>query len=259
MPIVVHNRTPSDVLSEIPAKDEDEYWHTVESMEVTYATITKAQQDYLADVSAALEGCANSVSTAQIQYDQGVKAIQGKLKTMNDSLFRIIQQFAEENEKFRHKKWIMDSTFGSATLNIREMLEQVDSLSIFLTKVKENNLDTGDYIHVYELLARQITMHVQKTYECRNADLSTLNYSFEKIKEIIYHIDPSTKSVINWQAKGKEARNVEKVKLDGERFQREKGATKAKEMKKILDDVHSSSSRPSGSKKKLKLKPSKTC
>ena len=233
--------------------------HITGSTESTYATITKAQQDYLANVSAALEGCASSVSTVQIQYDEGVKAIQGKLETMNDSLFHIIQQFTEENEKFCHTKWIMDSTFGSAMRNIRETLEQVDNLSIFLTKVKENDLDTGNYIRIYERLARQITTHVRKTYECHDADLSVLNYNFEKIKEIIYHIDPSTKSVIDWQAKGKEARSTAKAKLDDEHFQCETDAAKAKEMKKMLDDVHSSSSRPFGSKKKLKLKPSKTC
>ena len=150
-------------------------------------------------------------------------------------------------------------TFGSATLNIRETLEQVDNLSIFLTKVKENDLDTGDYIRVYERLAQQITAHIQKTYECRNTDLSALDYNFEKIKEIIYHIDPSAKSVIDWQAKGKEARNAEKAKLNDERLQHETDAAKAEEMKKMLDDVHFSSVRPSGSKKKLKLKLNKMC
>ena len=101
--------------------------------------------------------------------------------------------------------------------------------------------------------------HSTLLYECHDADLSTLDYNFEKIKEIIYHIDPSVKSVINWQAKGKEARNAEKAKLNDERLQRETDAAKAEEMKKMLDDVHFSSARPSGSKKKLKLKPNKTC
>jgi len=256
-PIVIRNRSPSDILSDIPAKDE--YSHTAENTESTFANITKAQQDYLANVSVALEGCANSVSTAQTQYDEGVKLIQGKLETMNDSLLRIVQQFADENEKFRRTKRIIDSTFSSATLNIRETLEQVDNLSIFLTKVKENELDTGDYIRVYERLARQITAHIQKTYECRESDLSALGHNFEKIKDILYHIDPSAKSVIDWQAKGKEVRNAEKAKLEDEHAQREMSAAKAKEMKKMLDEVHSSSSRPSEQKKKLKLKPNKKC
>ena len=100
--------------------------------------------------------------------------------------------------------------------------------------------------------------HLEKTFDCRGEDKGSLEFHFGKVKEIIYHIDPSAKKVIEWNKKGKEvlkeAKATQKTEKSARESNKQTGRDLHKKLESIPGEARSPAPRKAAHSKKLKMK-----
>ena len=123
---------------------------------------------------------------------------------------------------------------------------------------QDDHFGTGEYIQLYSRLERRIIDPLEKTFKCRGTDKGALEFHFGKVKEIIYHIDPGAKKVIEWTKKGGELLDEAKTSRKAENSKRETNIATGRELHEKLDTIPGRARSPSPRKatrsKKLKLK-----
>jgi len=178
---------------------------------------------------------------------------------LRDGIHCLTDQLVSANEDFHRIKLRMDSIFGAAEYNIRTTQEEVDKLSNLVRDIQDDHFDTGEYITLYSRLECRILDHLEKTFNCRGTDKGSLEFHFGKVKELIYHIDPSAKKVIEWTKKGKELLDGTKEERKTEKSKREANVKKGHELHKKLDTIPGRARSPSPRRParsgELKLKP----